>query len=44
MVGHSTVLSLAQAVGGFHGVEAVAEHLAAGGDSVVGGKKVEMVA
>jgi len=37
MVGHSTVLSLGQAVVGFHGAEVVAGSLAAGEDSVVGG-------
>jgi hypothetical protein len=44
MVGLSTVLSLAQAAVVSHGAEAVVEHLAAGGDSVVGGSKVEVVA
>jgi hypothetical protein len=44
MVGHSTVLSLARAAVVSHGAEAVAGHLAAGGDSVVGGNKVKIVA
>jgi len=37
MVGHSTVLSLGQAVVVSHGAEVVAGSLAAGEDSVVGG-------
>jgi hypothetical protein len=44
MVGHSTVLSLAQAAVASRGAEAVAGYLAAGGDSVVGGNKVKMAA
>jgi hypothetical protein len=39
MVGHFTGLSLAQAVVGFHGVEAVAESLVAG-EGFVGGKRI----
>jgi hypothetical protein len=39
MVGHSTVLSLAQAVVVSHGAEVVAEYLAAG-EGFVGGKRV----
>jgi hypothetical protein len=39
MVSHFMVLSLAQAVAGFHGVVAVAGSLAVVGGSVVGGGK-----
>ena len=44
MVGHSTVLSLGQAVVVSHGAEVVAGYLAAGEDSVVGGNKLQVVA
>ena len=44
MVGHSTVLSLAQAAVVSHGAEAVAGYLAAGEDSVVGGNKTTVIA
>jgi hypothetical protein len=41
MVGHSTVLSLAQAAVVSHGAEAVVRYLAVGEDSVVGGNKIK---